>query len=396
MGNGCVGTKRVFPAIVDSVISDYEELYILCDKNGLILNISHNVRKILRYKLEDIENKFIGILMNKLLSFLHKKFFIPKLTKSSGIPRSKILNRLQTLTNDRPLIVYDINENPHCMNIQIIELNVDEITELYDSYNFIRDINNLQLDKTDQYIVTKLDYYKNKDNIATFMTQDNINNQLITISDNKLLFVLTNNIEISPVFNQTINNMVVITIDIMKSREILTTKGEVVLIDINRRLYDDVIYVIKTYFYPFIYIYEIAEDKFTLIINADWTYNIPLFCCTIGLYFVQLLFERTLKYININCGISYGKLSYGLIGNKLRLFGLPLVLSSLIKKKSNFNKFSISKSFYDKLLIEFNMIDNELYSDLDYTHNVELVKGFGNLEYYLVDNLLNRFKRAIN
>ena len=252
------------------------------------------------------------------------------------------------------------------------------------------------MDKTDQYIVTKLDYYKNKDNIATFMTQDNINNQLITISNNKLLFVLTNNIEISPVFNQTINNMVVITIDIMKSREILTTKGEVVLIDINRRLYDDVIYVIKTYFYPFIYIYEIAEDKFTLIINADWTYNIPLFCCTIGLYFVQLLFERTLKYININCGISYGKLSYGLIGNKLRLFGLPLVLSSLIKEKSTFNKFSISKSFYDKLLIEFNMIGNELYSDLDYTHNVELVKGFGNLEYYLVDNLLNRFKRAIN
>ena len=386
----------MYPILNDISVKEYEELYILCDKNGLILNISQNVRRILKYRLEDVEHKFVGIFMNKLLSFLHKTFFIPKLSKTSGMPRTKMLNRLHSLTNDRPLIVYDLNENPHYMNVEIIELNVNEIEKMFSTYDMVRDINDSQLDKEEVYIIIKLDYCKYKDNIGMVMNHENINNLLLNINDNKLSYVLTNNVDISPVFNHSKNSMVIINIEIMRAKEILASKGEVVLIDINRRLYNDIIYIIKTYFYPFIYIYENTENKFILIINADWTYNIPLFCCTIGLYFVQLLFEKTLGYTGINCGFSYGKISYGLIGNKLRVFGLPLLLSSLIKEKSEYNKFAITKGFYDKLLIEFNMIDNELYSELDYTHNINFVKGVGNVEYYLVDNLLNRFKRAIN
>lgn len=369
-----------------------EKLYILCDNNGIILNMNSHVKTILKYKLEDIKYKFIGIFMNKFLSFLHKKFFIPKMKSAHGLEKSKILNRMQSFSTDRPLIIYDINDKPFYMNLKLIEMTKNELKETYKTYNMIE---GLELDKDESYMMIKIDHYINKDNVSKIVDDDNINKLLINIIDNKLLYILSNNEQITPVFEQTKNNVVIINIDIMDSKEILMTKGEVVLIDINRRLYNDIIHIIKTYFYPYIYIYEISEDQFILIINACWTYNIPLFCCTIGLYFVQLLFEKTIKYVNINCGISYGKLHYGLIGNKIRLFGEPLILSSLIKEKSEVNKFAITKSFYHKLLIEFNMIDDELYSELDYTNYVELVKGFGNIDYYLVDNLLNRFKRAI-
>jgi hypothetical protein len=80
------------------------------------------------------------------------------------------------------------------------------------------------------------------------MNHENINNSLLNTNNNKLSHILTNNVDIGPVFNYSKNSMVIINIEVMRAKEILVSKGEVVLIDINRRLYNDIIYIIKTYF----------------------------------------------------------------------------------------------------------------------------------------------------
>jgi class 3 adenylate cyclase len=159
------------------------------------------------------------------------------------------------------------------------------------------------------------------------------------------------------------------------------------MIKISKSFYNDVIELIKQKYYPYIYIYEIVGDSFMFIINADWTYNIEIICATIGMDFVKNLIKKTESYVQIRVGISYGKLSYGKIGNNLRFFGQIVNMSSRLESISIPKTIVTSIEFWDKFTSEIKLI-KLIKNNTDTINHVQKdveLKGFGVKKCIFID-----------
>ena len=249
----------------------------------------------------------------------------------------------------------------------------------------------LHLETNSTYFLLKMEQIADFNKISRIKNESDINK--MSLEEDKL-FNLSIDM-MSPQFNLTKNKLVIITIG-LKSQEELSTKNDLNIIFINKQLYEDVMHVLKTYFYPFIYIYEITGNNFTLIINADWTYPMNIICCTIAVYFIQMLTDRTSKYCNIKCGITYGKAYYGTIGNKLRMYGNEVILSAKLEQKCNINKLVISKYFHDKMMEEFNMLNGALYYEDDYIKHTDIIADIGKTTFYFMDlSVITKLKKIL-
>ena len=261
-------------------------MFILCTIEGNILNFNHEFCKLTEYKINDLYFKFIGILMNDLLSFLHKQFFIPKMKYSDEIDKIILMHKLLNKTLMRPFIIYNKYNNPIYANIHIMEITSELLAQLFNNFNMILDLNHVSLLK-EKYIIITLDKIYDSIEITNFINEYQLNN--IILPDNDFLNKKNTFTDIQ----ETKNNIVIISIDrINKSEEPFTSnkfiKRNSLLYEDHYNFYDDVLFIIKSYFYPFIYIYENMGDSFIFILNIDWMYNISIFCSTIALSFIQL------------------------------------------------------------------------------------------------------------
>lgn len=306
------------------------EMYIICDKNGIINDISQSVIQILFYDKNELIGNSVCILMNKLNAYLHNKCYFLRYHQTSDL----------------------------CNNAIRYKLKQPRDTIIYNKYN------------RPLYVLFTVEKYNDNSTIITIL------NNKSNIDNNMFLYLHKIGLK-NRDFIKSSNNIIIIMIDFINSTQILVNEGITNTINIQSSFYEDVIHLLKNYFYPYIYIHEILGDSYVFVINAEWTNTITEYCTSIAFDFVNRLYNSTKYYINFRTGITYGKIHYGIIDNHFRFFGENINLSSRLCNICEIGKIVTDTSFYDKLLDE---------SLIEITSNIIVCrpKGFGLVNCYSI------------
>lgn len=303
-------------------------LCVYCDERGYIIETEERFCQYLGYNRSMVLNQFVGCLMTPHMNLLHKKMFISAYKNGDSLARNRYLHCLSSRTHERPIIVYNVNREPLFVNLHVEELK--DLGKLRDSPQ-LQDQNY----HSEYYFRVCMRPRIAQDESAYFYT-DSIRDLRATCKN----------------FTPSKTKMVVICIDFMNSTELLVSRGPYNLAHVNKRFYEDIIDIIRHYFYPYISIHEIIGDCFVLVLNASWTYNLPQFCATLAINFVNHLYCRSHSYVNMRVGISYGEIIYGFIGPSLRFFGDSMHVASRLEGKGVLGNALVNQEFYQKLLSE--------------------------------------------
>ena len=350
MGNSCT-TRSTVAKISDL---DHQEdssaednaMYFLCTRKGIILENNEQVEVELLYSKADLRDKFIGMILSPFISYLLKKVFINFLT-STGLKQSRLLLNLKDSSGGkRPFIAYDLQGLPVYVSLHMVLHTAAEMSILYTELNMNSNFDFSSLKKNEKYVMFQINRIRTKNSVANLNTVVNVN-LAMTYNPDILTSKAVNEV-MSHSFKTTANDVVVICID---SIQMSMEKGPHHMAHISAQFYKDIINLTKNHFYPFIYIYEIIGRPgcFMFIVDADWTYNLSPFCATISVYFIKNLIKQVRKYISIRAGFSYGRISYGLIGDNIRFFGDTINLSVRLEYECGKNEFLVSEPFYEKL-----------------------------------------------
>ena len=315
---------------VDSINTNSFEMYIICDKNGIINDISQSVTQTLFYNENELTGNSVCILMNTLNAYLHNKLYFSKYHQTLGLYSHAIQYKLK---QKRDTIIYNKYDRPLYVSITVEKYN--------DNFTIITIMNKSFNINNNMYLYSHKIGLKNRD------------------------------------FMESSNNIIIIMIDFVNSTQILINEGITNTINIQFSFYDDVINLLKKYFYPYIYIHEILGDSYIFVINAEWKNSITEYCTSIAFDFINRLYHSTKNYINFRTGITYGKIYYGIIDHNFRFFGENINLSSRLCKICEIGKIVTDTLFYDKLLDE-SLI--EIISDII----VCKPKGFGTVNCYSI------------
>lgn len=333
-------------------------LVIKCDKNGIIFDVSDYFLTISGYKIDELKNKFIGIIMSPFLSYIHSHFILPKYSKLNHIEKKSVDVFISGLEYKRPMIIFGKNKNILYVNISIkicTETNCDFIVDF--------------------------ELIKKLDNSLIYTHELKKNNQLTAKKklDNSLMYVEDSS-NLSTDFKLTQNKIVVVCIDFKNSTQFLVSKGPLETINCYKNFHKDVVRLLKKDYYPYIYIHEIIGDCFVIVSNIDWALTIPKFCTSIVMSFLMELYKITNHYIQIRIGVSYEKLYWGYIDNNLRLFGIPMNLASRLENICVQDSLLCDDNFLNKL------IDEKLFdtTNIIYTRNKAELKGLGECNYNII------------
>jgi len=327
--------KGISKANDSSVDSGSNELFIIANSHGIIQDISDSLLSLLKYERDVLNSQFIGILMSPFMSYLHTNVYFPKYNKLNRIQKNIVHVLISALSESRrPLIIYDINKNPIYVHItaKLVAINVFKAT-----FECISDIYN-----------------------------DNLLSKPIGIVK-------------SDAFAETNMDVVLISIDFKNSTETLMNYGTRDYIALNRKFYNDVVYLIKQYYYPYIYIHEVIGDCFVFVLNSDWTYNLTNYCASLAYSFLVQLYKVTSKYVNTRIGVVCDKLLYGYIGNNFRLFGPGMHKVNRLENICELGHIACDENFVNKLRTE------NLFKDNSVTAKKGELKGLGDSVYYDIE-----------
>jgi hypothetical protein len=306
------------------------EMYIICDKNGIIIDISQSVTQTLFYNEHELTGNSVCILMNKLNAYLHNKCYFSRYHQTLGLNNNAVQYKLK---QKRDTIIYNKYDRPLFVSITVEKYN--------DNFTIITLINKSFNIDNNMYLYSHKIGLNNKD------------------------------------FVESSNNIIIIMIDFINSTQILVNEGITNTINIQSFFYDDVINLLKNHFYPYIYIHEILGDSYIFVINAEWKNSITEYCASIAFDFITRLYYSTKYYIKFRTGITYGKIYYGVIDHHFRFFGENINLASRLCNICESGKIVTDTSFHDKLFDE-SLIN--IISDLI----VCRPKGFGVVNCYSI------------
>lgn len=298
---------------------------IICNTHGLITDISEDLCTLLGYSMEEIIGRFIGVVMNEFMSFLHQYMLIPMYIKMTDEERQYSNKYLETKSAVRPLIIYTKHKKAIYTNITI----------KYENSNFIAAVN--------------------------------IKEQL----DNSCIYTSELNPPCRTNFVKSNMDMVIIGIDIKNSTEYLVNKGVIETIKMHTKFHNQLVALIRNEYYPYIYVHEIMGDGFILVLNLEWSYHFPRFCASMAYSFLVKL-HKTVS-VMFRAGIAYGEIHYGYIDNHLRFFGETINRASRYESVNDGNSLTTDSVFHKKLL------DEVMFSPSIVTETTEL-KGFGTQE----------------
>lgn len=331
MFNCCIFNKH-------QIFTDTPITYVInCNDDGYIIDIDDATLSLLMYEKQNLLTKFIGILMSPFMNYLHKNVLLPKYKNLNNIKKNIAHIFLSGKSAKRPLIIYNILKEPI-------------------------------------YILLSVNFMKFGFNIS-FVVCDDIANKYIYSKK----ICSTNN---SFGFKQTNNKLVIISIDFINSTEQLISNGVLNYININKRFHNDIITKIKRYYYPYIYLHEIIGDAFILLLNADWTFNIPRYTTSLALLFIYELIQITNEYIKIRCGVVYDNVHYGHIDNNLRLFGKAINTAARLESACESEyEINCDNNFVNTLFEEkiFKM------TNLLITPKEGILKGLGMVKYNTIN-----------
>lgn len=294
-----------------------------------------------------IVDEFIGIIMSPFMCYLHKQILFPKYHKMNKYQKQIAHLFLSgKTTSKRPLIIYNIHNQPIYVDISVI------LAKLSDLKNYTL-IVNFQLE-----------------------SHHNINESI----DDNIYTKSYSNHKVN-VFQETKNKIVIISIDFKGSTEFLVRSGTLETININIRFFDIVKNLILKSYYPYIYIHEIIGDCYIIALNMDWTYNIPNFCTSLAFSFLIDLYNLSKDLIGIRIGATYDYLYYGYMDNNLRFFGQLMNLSSRLESICDIGTMICDNNFVNKLFDE-NIYYSKSVNPQTFTHNL---KGFGEISCNKID-----------
>lgn len=212
---------------------------------------------------------------------LHTTHIFAAYKRASGVARDGFDSRINQITDERPLLVFDSQRRPYFAETKISTVYLEDIrdksefTDKDPKYYFVLSIKLLPVQKDPNYLYLA-----------------GINNLRNDLSN----------------FKETLNNVVVICIDFIKSTELLEEKGAFNLAMMNKQFYERAENLILKQFYPYVNFHEIIGDCFVFVLNADWGCKINGYCASMALNFVNQLQNATKGFIGIRTGIAFGKL----------------------------------------------------------------------------------------
>ena len=300
---------------------------MICDEYGTIKDIDEEFATLLEYTPTELHGTFMGILMSPFLSFFHEKYLLPMYRHMN--PEQKVTSHAFLESNSmssKPLILYTKSGLPRCIRMSI--------HYLYQNAFFMKLREVIPMDCNMIY------------------TGDCKPPELTTFQESKM-------------------DMVIICIDMKGSTQYLVDHGSADMIRIHKLFHQSIVYLIKTQYYPYLYLHEIMGDGFVLIMNIEWGFHNERFCASMTYCFLRELYNIMKPHLSFRTGVSYGKLHYGYIDKRLRFFGKPINLASRYESCSADDSFTTDQTFYDKLYAE-GMID-----EVHYTTDSIPLKGFG-------------------
>lgn len=282
----------------------YPRFFITCDEKGIIQDIHTELLMILEYSRDELIGKFIGILMNPFMSFLHRFILLPMYAKMTPEEREASNYILESKLSMRPLIIYTKTKSPI-------------------------------------YITISITY-----TISYFIVYILITKQ----TDNRYIYTSDINPPYKTAFVQSNLDMVIIGLDMKNSTEYLMDNGVDKTMALHNVFHTTMVELIRAEYYPYMYIHEIMGDGFIIVLNLEWSYHFPRFCASMAYAFIVKLYQRT--KLTFRTGISYGKLHYGYIDNHLRFFGEYMNRASRYESACRDKMIATDRHFYQKLCDE--------------------------------------------
>ena len=345
-------TTALVPILSKAFVKNEKKYTIVCNNQGMIENISDDMLLLLKYTKNTILGQFIGIIMSKYMSMLHKQFFINKFNNCCPIDRNKLENKIKNnlkLGNcKRPIIIYDIDGKSNIVGLSII----------YNKCPFI--------------------------NIEPHILEKQFFLIFEIITEPIGLFYTHTPMVADLIFQESKQKVIIICIDFINSTELLTTNGGILLsINNSVKFHKKIVKLIRNKYYPFIYLHEVIGDSFIIALNTDWAYNSEIFCTSLAINFIFDLVQTTRYFVKIRTGISYGMIHYGTIGSTFRFFGESINMASRLENKCEVDEIIICSSAYTKLIEEMEYIGAVIEIDKIIKNN-NYLKGFGNVNCYTV------------
>ena len=341
--------KNALVPIITSALLQKTVYTILCDNNAMIECVSNDMLSLLKFDIDTIKHRFIGVIMSLYMSMLHKQFFIGNFNSCGAIERNKLENKLKIGHRKRPILIYDIDGKSHTVYLSIL-------------YNKCPAI---PLDTLSKRFYLKFDIIDEP--IELFYTR--------TPSDDA--------------FKESVSKIIIICVDFIDSTAILTTTGGTLLsIDNSIKFHKAIITLIRNVYYPFIYLHEVIGDSFIIALNTDWAYTSEKICASLAINFIFDLVQNTRDFVKIRTGVSYGGLHYGTIGSTFRFFGKPINMASRLENKCQENEIVIDEECYNKLVLEMKYIDTTISIDSIIKTKFYL-KGFGNTDCFIINVPMN-------
>jgi hypothetical protein len=187
-----------------------------------------------------LKGKFIGIIMTQFLSYIHSNIILPKYNKLNKCEKKSINIFISANQYKRPMIIYTKSKNPLYVNISIKTCDNDDC-DFKVEFELIEKLDNSliythEIKKNNQYkIIKKLD------NSIVYVREKSYSN--IDYENQYDDFVLSN------------NKIIVISIDFRNSTQLLVESGVIKAIEVYKKFHNDVVSLIKTNYYPYIYIF---------------------------------------------------------------------------------------------------------------------------------------------
>ena len=300
---------------------------MLCDEFGIIIEMDEPFAELLEYKPNELVGSFIGKIMSPFLSFFHETYLLPMYRSMNKEERTHSHGYLASQQfQSKPMFVYKKSGVPICLHLSVHFLcNTRFYMKVYD------------------VVSLQSDMIYTSDIKPPEMTQ----------------------------FSESHMNMVVISIDMKDSTLYLVENGAEQMISIHKQFHQQIVTLLKTTYYPYMYLHEIMGDGFILVMNVEWTFNFERFCASMAYSFLNDLYKNTRLLLQFRAGVSYSKLHYGYIDKRLRFFGEGINLAARYESHASVTTFVTDLPFYEKLVSEGMM------KDINYRNDSVHCKGFG-------------------
>jgi len=279
-------------------------MFLICNQDGIIQEMQDELCLLLEYEPQEVVGQFIGILMNSMMSRLHRSILLPKLHSASEAEKKETYRFLgSSKVTNKPLIIYTKSKKSIYVHVKVIHFQ------------------------------------------STFCAT-------FSLADKQLNILYTSHIRPpnpSTEFRPNDFDMVILSVNIKDAYTILQTQGIEKWIDIRTRFHETIVLLIKTHYYPYLYLHEIKNDKCMLVVNLDFAYHYNRFSATMSHSFMVNLYEQTKSFIEFRAGISYGPNYVGYMDEQLKFMGEPMYLAAGCSHQYKPGYVCVDTAFYKKL-----------------------------------------------